>query len=106
MSEAPNNPYVALKADDRQELRLPALLKAHVQRVAERHGQSATEYMLEAIAQRVTAELEQALTWELSAAEVGTVLQTLATPAAPTPAMIRARQQADALFGPAPTQAP
>jgi len=97
-------PYLTLKADDRQELRLPAILKEHAARVAALHGKSTSEYLIEVIATRVAVEMEQAQTWDLSAPEVMTLLQTLATPAPETPAMAAARRKAEELFGRAPAR--
>ena len=97
-------PYLTMKADERQELRLPALLKAHIARVAALHGQSTSEYLVEIIATRVTEEMEKTLTWDLSAPEVVALLQVLASPAPDTEAMQVARAKAAKLFGPLPAR--
>lgn len=97
-------PYLSLKADERQELRLPAILKEHAARVAALHGKSTSEFLIEVIATRVAVEMEEALTWDLSAAEVMTLLQTLASPTPETAAMTAACRKADELFGRAPAR--
>ena len=93
-------PYLALKADDRQELRLPALLKEHAARVAALHGQSTSEYLVEIIATSVSADIAKSLTWALSGPEVMVLLQALAAPGPETEAMRAARTTAEELFGP------
>lgn len=96
-------PYLTLKADDRQELRLPALLKAHAAEVAASRGQSTSEYLVELIATNVTVDIAQSLTWDLSPQEVMTLLRVLAAPAPDTPAMRSARATAAKMFGPVAT---
>ncbi len=93
-------PYLALKADDRQELRLPALLKEHAARVAALHGQSTSEYLVEIIATSVSADIAKSLTWDLSGPEVMVLLQALSAPGPETEAMRAARATAEELFGP------
>ena len=96
-------PYLTLKADDRQELRMPALLKAHAAQIAALRGQSTSEYLVELIATNVTLDIAQSLTWELSPQEVMTMLRVLSSPPVETVALQAARTKAVELFGPEPT---
>lgn len=96
--------YLALKADDRQELRLPALLKEHAGRLATLHGQSTSQYLVGIIAAHVSQEIAAASTWSLSAPEVMTFLQTMMAPPPETDAMREARELATRFFGPPPTR--
>lgn len=92
--------YTALPADDRQELRLPRLLKAHLAQAAELLGETVTQYVLETVAERVSHDLASATTWELTVPEQRRLLELLATPPAPTAAFLEATRRADELFGP------
>lgn len=94
--------YVNLQADERQEFRLPELLKAHLTDAAALQGQTVTQYVIEALAERVSRDLASATTWELSIPEQRRLLELLVTPPAPTTAMVEAKRRADALFGPLP----
>jgi hypothetical protein len=97
-------PYLTLKADDRQELRIPALLKAHAAQIAAARGQSTSEYLVELIATNVTVDMAQSLTWDLAPQEVMTLLRVLSSPRADTAAMKAARAKAEELFGSEPSQ--
>lgn len=91
--------YAGLKADDRQELRLPRLLKQHLAEVARRRGQSVSEYIVQVLAADVGAEMTKAFEWQLTAPEFGELLKVLATPAADTLAMAAAKVRVAELFG-------
>lgn len=79
MSNTPTH-YLALKADDRQELRLPAVLKEHLQQVARTNGESVNEYVLRLVAADVSAEISKAYEWELDAPEFLEVMRLLMLP--------------------------
>lgn len=95
--------YGRLPADERQEFRLPKLLKDHLIEVAALQGESVAQYVIEAVAERVTRDLAQAATWELTIPEQQNLLALLARPVAPTSAFVEAMRRADALIGPLPT---
>lgn len=92
-------PYLSLKADERQELRLPALLKQHLAEVAARRGQTVSEYVVQVLASDVSAELSKALEWQLTAPELLEFMRVLMSPAPETATMAAARERAAALFG-------
>lgn len=94
--------YTSLQADERQEIRLPKLLKAHLSEAARLQGETVTKYVIEAVAERVTRDLASA-TWELPVPEQKRLLEILAQRPAATPAFLEAMRRADALFGPMPT---
>ncbi len=95
--------YRKLVADERQEFRLPALLKEHVGRAAELNGQSAAEYINDALADRVSRDLAGATNWALTVPEQETLLRTLATSPAPSKRARAAAANANALFGRLPS---
>lgn len=92
--------YANLPANERQELRLPSLLKTHLAQMAERHGESVAQYVIEAVAARVSHDLASAAAWELTVPEQQRLLELLARPPAPTRAFLEATRRADKLFGP------
>ncbi|MBI4419778.1 MAG: DUF1778 domain-containing protein [Gemmatimonadetes bacterium] len=94
--------YTALQADERQEFRLPRLLKAHLSEAAALKGESTAQYVIEAVAERVSRDLAEGTTWELTVPEQKRLLELLAKPPASTAAMAAALQRANALFGPLP----
>jgi uncharacterized protein (DUF1778 family) len=96
--------YTGLQADDRQEFRLPKLLKAHLNEAATLQGETVAQYVIEAVAARVTQDLAAATTWELTAPEKKRLLEILTEPPAPTRALVEAMKRADALFDPMPTR--
>jgi len=99
MSTAAAKAYISLPADERQEFRLPKLLKAHLHEAATLQGESAAQYVIEAVAERVARDLANAATWELTVPEQQKLLEVLAKPAAPTSAFLEAMGRADTLFG-------
>lgn len=94
--------YLELAADDRLEARLPHRLKADAEAVARAHGQSLTQWLLAAMAERVAAEYAATLQWQLTPGESVTVLRALAQPAAPTPELVLAHHRGAAMFGETP----
>lgn len=61
--------YRSLPADERQEFRLPALLKEHLSRAAERTGQTTTEYITATLVEQVTQDLAATTEWALTVPE-------------------------------------
>jgi len=98
MSNTPTH-YLALKADDRQELRLPAVLKEHLQQVARTNGESVNEYVLRLVAADVSAEISKAYEWELGAPEFLEVMRLLMLPPTETRDARAARARARKHFG-------
>lgn len=92
-------PYLSLKADERQELRLPALLKQHLAEVAARRGQTVSEYVVQVLSADVSAELTKTLEWQLTAPELLEFMRVLMSPVPETTTMAAARERAAALFG-------
>lgn len=91
--------YLDLKADVRQELRLPALLKDHIARVAAQQGSSVSEYMLRVLAADVSEEIAKPIEWHLSAPEFKVLLDLLENPPPETKYMAAARARAKKRFG-------
>ena len=91
--------YRGLAADERQEFRLPALLKEHLGRVVAVTGQSITEYITEAVAERVTQDLAANTEWALTVDEQVSLLKILANDAGPSERANAAAERARALFG-------
>ena len=90
--------YLQLPNDDRLDMRMPALLKEHADRCAKALGESLSEYIIQAVAQRVTDELPSTGSWQLSADEQAHLLKVLSLPA-PVPERLRtAQQRANELF--------
>lgn len=101
MPSNPDNPYHALKADARLEVRIPAVLKQQAERVAAARQQKVSEFVFEAVADAVTEGMAELGAWTLSVPEQQELLQILARPATQTPGMTAARERAEQLFGPA-----
>lgn len=91
--------YRGLAADERQEFRLPALLKEHLGRVVAQTGQSITEYITAAVAERVTQDLAANTEWALTVDEQVSLLKILANDAGPSERANSAAERARALFG-------
>ncbi len=94
--------YRTLPAEERQEFRLPALLKEHLSRAAAESGQSVSEYITTVLAERVTEDLARSAEWALSIDEQVTLLQILSQSAEPTERARLLAERADALFGALP----
>ncbi|MEJ7813325.1 MAG: DUF1778 domain-containing protein [Gemmatimonadaceae bacterium] len=86
--------YLELPADARLEVRLPSLLKQHAEVVAAAKGGNLSQLVIEAVAEKVSAELVLARNWRLSAPEQAELLRVLAAPQAPPPAFGVASQRA------------
>ncbi|HWZ59472.1 MAG TPA: hypothetical protein VNW46_10910 [Gemmatimonadaceae bacterium] len=99
---SPTSAYRALPADERQEFRLPGLLKEHLSRAAARTGQTIAEYITAALAERVTRDLAETTEWTLTAPEQEALLRTLAAASKPSAQATKLAARADALFGPLP----
>jgi hypothetical protein len=95
--------YRALPAEERQEFRLPQLLKEHLTRAAAQAGQSVSEYITTVLAERVTQDLAASMEWALSIDEQAALLKVLATTAAPSARARAVAERADVLFGPPAT---
>ncbi len=91
--------YLDLPADERFETRLPTLLKRHAESVAQSKGESLSQYVIEALAERVADDLAHAVEWKLTIPEQVQLLKVLSAPAAATPALTDAARRAKALFG-------
>ena len=96
----PRTAYRALPADERQEFRLPALLKDHLAQAAARIGESVAEYITGALVERVSRDLASASEWALTVPEQEALLRALATKARLPARARKAAARADALFGP------
>lgn len=92
-------PYRKLAADERQELRLPALLKAHIAAAAAQTGETVAEYITAAVAQRVSHDLAEATDWALTVPEQKALLKALAVPVRPSTRARKTAARADSLFG-------
>lgn len=92
--------YHSLPDDSRQEFRLPALLKEHITRAAAQVGQTISEYINAALAERVSHDLAATVVWNLTVPEQEELLRILASATGPTEHMKAAAARADALFGP------
>jgi len=95
--------YHTLPAEERQEFRLPRLLKEHLSRAAAQSGNSVTEYITTVLAERVTQDLAAPTEWTLSIEEQAALLKVLASTPEPTVRARAAAERAAALFGPPPS---
>jgi uncharacterized protein (DUF1778 family) len=91
--------YLDLPADDRFETRLPRILKRHAETVAKARGQTLSQFIIEALAERVAAEIVSTQELRLTAVEQVELLRILATPVRTTPALEAATKRAEELFG-------
>lgn len=91
--------YRGLPADERQEFRLPALLKEHLARVVALSGKSVTEYITEAVAERVTQDLAATAEWALTVDEQVALLKILAGAEEPSARARAVAERARAMFG-------
>jgi uncharacterized protein (DUF1778 family) len=91
--------YRTLPAEERQEFRLPMLLKEHLSRAAAQAGQSVAEYITTVLAERVTQDLAASTEWALSIDEQATLLRVLASAPEPTARARAIAERANTLFG-------
>ena len=104
MKTAAARAYTSLQADERQEFRLPKSLKAHLHEAATLQGETVAEYVIEAVAERVSKDLAEATTWELTVPEQKRLLEILIESPESTQAFVESMRRADALFGPISAQ--
>ena len=91
--------YRTLPAEERQEFRLPMLLKEHLGRAAAQAGQSVAEYITMVLAERVTQDLATSTEWALSVDEQATLLRVLSSAQEPTARAHAIAERADTMFG-------
>ena len=91
--------YTSLPADERQEFRLPKLLKTHLNQAANLLGETVAQYVIEAVAERVSHDLALAGAWELTVPEQQRLMELLAKPAPATRAFVEAMRRADEVLG-------
>lgn len=101
MASAAAELYRTLPASERQEFRLPALLKEHLALAATQRGQTLAEYITTTLAERVTVDLATSTEWRLTVDEQAALARLLTeTPAEPSTRARQVAKRADALFGP------
>ncbi len=91
--------YLESPQDERFETRMPGLLKRHAERVAQSRGQSLSQYVLAALAARVSEDILEVEELVLTPPEQVELLRVLAAPAAQTAALESATERARQLFG-------
>lgn len=91
--------YLDLQADDRFETRLPRLLKRHAETVAKARGETLSQFIVGALAERVAAEIVSTQELRLTPVEQAELLRVLAMPARTTPGLVSATKRAEELFG-------
>lgn len=91
--------YLEQPAVERFETRMPATLKRHAETVAEAQGASLSQYVMQALAERVAVDIAKPLEWHLTIPEQVVLLNVLTAPPVVTPALERAALRARELFG-------
>lgn len=91
--------YLELPADSRMEVRLPSLLKAHAEMVAATRSENLSKLVVEALAEKVSAELASARVWKLTVPEQVQLLHILGSKRRRSAGMSKARRRAHRLFG-------
>lgn len=91
--------YLDLAADDRLEARIPHQLKVDAEAAAKARGQTLTQWLLAAMAEKVSADFAATITWQLTAAETANLLRLLSAPSQITPALAAAQAKSAAVFG-------
>ena len=99
---AANRAYLDLPANDRLEIRLPRRLKLDAEAVARANGQTLSQWLLAALAERTRLAYADTLQWSLTPGETAELARVLAMGASPTAALQAAGERADAMFGPLP----
>ena len=91
--------YLDSPQDERFETRMPALLKRHAERVAKAKGSTLSQYILAAVAERVSEDILSAEELQLTPLEQAELLRVLASPAAVTAPLAEATERARDRFG-------
>ena len=91
--------YLEQPAVERFETRMPAILKRHAETVAEAQGASLSQYVMQALAERVAADMSRHVEWHLTIPEQVVLLNVLSAPRVITPALESAALRARELFG-------
>ena len=94
--------YLDLVADDRLEVRLPRRLKADAEAVARASGQTLSQWLLTAVAERTSAAYAETLHWSLTPGETATLVRVLSAATDSTAALRAAGERAQAMFGALP----
>ncbi|MCC6994730.1 MAG: hypothetical protein IT370_08990 [Deltaproteobacteria bacterium] len=100
MPSPPRNIYQSLPADDRQDFRLPGLLKEHLTRVSAQLGHSVDEYITLVLSERVARDLAASIEWTLSVDEQLALMKILTASTEPSDHARATAASADALLGP------
>lgn len=91
--------YLDLPADDRLETRLPRRLKQDAEAIARAKGQTLSQWVLAAMAEKASAEYGITLDWSLTPGETETVLRALGTQPVDSEATRRVHARATDVFG-------
>lgn len=91
--------YLQQPADDRLETRVSRRLKRDAEAIARARGQTLSQFVLMALADRVAADYAATLEWHLTPGETARLLQALAQPDQETQQLADARARAAAIFG-------
>lgn len=91
--------YLDGPQDDRFETRMPALLKRHAERAAKARGTTLSQYILAAVAERVSEDIIAAEELHLTPLEQAELLRVLASPAGSTEQLSAATDRARTRFG-------
>ncbi len=92
--------YLDKPADDRLEMRLPHVLKAHMEAAALAKGEVLSRYILKVLAERVSEDLASIQEWALTIPEQTELLRILAQSAPASTGLDKATARAKELFGP------
>ena len=92
--------YLALPADSRLEIRVPAVLKQHAELVASANFENLSQFVIAVLAKAVGERLAEVGSWKLTIPEQEQLLRILANPATQTQGMTAARKRTEQLFGP------
>lgn len=91
--------YLEQPAVERFETRMPAILKRHAESVAQAQGESLSQYVMHALAERVAVDMAQHVEWRLTVPEQVELLNVLSAPRVSTPALESAAIRARERFG-------
>ena len=92
-------PYLDKPADDRIDVRLPHLLKEHMEAAALAKGEGISKYILKALAEKVSEDLATIQTMSLTIPEQTELLRILLQPAPESEGLAEATERARELFG-------